>query len=164
MMNLFMEDPTVWVLISFVIFVLLAVVFGRSTITSMLDAKIASIRAEIANAEALRDEAQKLLLEYETKQKAAHGEAEKMLAAARAQAVDLHKRADDELAATMSRREAMMTDRIKRMEEQAFADIRKYAADLAIAATTEIISQKLDANAASRLADASIRKVSENLN
>lgn len=164
MTNLFMEDPTIWVLISFVIFVGLAVVFGRGLVVKMLDDKIAAIRSEIANAEALRDEAQKLLLEYETKQKAAHSEAEKMLEEAKKQAADLHKRADEELTSTMARRETMMKDRITRMEEQTFADIRKYAADLAISATTEIITQKLDQASANKLADASIRKVSENLN
>lgn len=163
-MNIFMEDPTIWVLISFVIFVVLAVVFGRTAVLKILDAKIMAIRTEIANAEALRNEANKLLLEYETKQKAAHSEAERMLTDAKQQAIDLHKRADEELTATMARREAMMKDRIQRMEEQAFADIRKYAADLAISATTEIISQKLDQASASKLADQSISKVSGNLN
>ena len=163
-MNIFMVDPTIWVLISFAIFVVLAVALGRRMILNMLDAKIAAIRTDIANAEALRNEAQKLLLEYETKQKAAHSEAEKMLEAAKLQAADLHKRADEELTITMQRRESMMSDRITRMEEQAFADIRKYAADLAISATKEIISQKLDQSAASKLTDESIAKITKNLN
>jgi len=60
--NIFFQDPTIWVSISFAIFVVLAVVFGRSKIFAILDAKIQAIRTEIANAEALRDEAQKLLL------------------------------------------------------------------------------------------------------
>lgn len=163
-MNIFMEDPTIWVLISFVIFVALAVVFGRGMILKMLDDKILAIRTEIANAAALRDEAQKLLLEYETKQKAAHSEAEKMLEAAKKQAAELHEKADRDLTETMSRRESMMKDRIQRMEEAAMDDIRRYAADLAISATTEIITQKLDQASANKLADQSIRKVSENLN
>ena len=163
-MNIFFEDATIWVLASFIIFVGLAIALGRRTIVSMLDAKIASIRTEIANAAALRDEAQKLLLEYETKQKAAHSEAERMLSDARAQAEELHKRAEAELAETATRRETMLKERIQRMEEQAFADIRKYAADLAISATTEIIAQKLDQASANKLADASIQKISGNLN
>lgn len=163
-MSIFMEDPTIWVLVSFVIFVGLAVVFGRGMILKMLDDKILAIRTEIANATALRDEAQKLLLEYETKQKAAHSEAEKMLEAAKKQAVELHEKADRDLTETMARRESMMKDRIQRMEDAAMDDIRRYAADLAISATTEIITQKLDQASANKLADQSIRKVSENLN
>lgn len=162
--NIFFSDPTIWVLISFSIFAVAAIIFGRAMVVKILDDKIGVIRTEIANAEALRDEAQKLLLEYETKQRAAHGEAAKMLASAKVQAADLHKRADEELTATMARRESMMKDRIQRMEDAAMDDIRRYAADLAISATTEIISQKLDQASASKLADQSIGKVSDKLN
>jgi len=163
-MNLFMSDPTIWVLVSFVIFIIGAFVFGRKTVLNMLDAKIDNIKAEISNAESLRDQAQRLLQEYETKQKAAQSEAEKMLEAARKQAAELHAKADSELTETLARRESMMADRIKRMEEAAMDDIRRYAADLAISATKEIISQKLDQASANRLAEDSIRKVSGNLN
>jgi F-type H+-transporting ATPase subunit b len=160
-MNLFMNDPTIWVLVSFVIFVAGAIIFGRKTVIGMLDAKINAIRTEIANAEHLREHAQRLLQEYETKQKAAQSEAERMLAAAKKQAADLHQKAEAELSETLARRESMMADRIKRMEEAAKDDIRRYAADLAISATGEIIAQKMDQATASRLADESIRKVGD---
>ena len=163
-MNIFFEDATIWVLISFGVFVAVAIIFGRAAITKMLDDKIQAIRSEIANAEALREEAQKLLLEYETKQKSAAAEAQSMLETAKRQAADMQKRAEQEIADTMDRREAMLKERIQRMEESAMDDIRRYAADLAVSATTEIISQKLDSSGASRLVDQSIRKVSENLN
>lgn len=163
-MNIFFEDATIWVLISFGIFVAVAVIFGRAAIVKMLDDKIQSIRTEIANAEALREEAQKLLMEYETKQKSAAAEAQNMLENAKRQAADMQQRAEQEIADTMQRREIMLKERIQRMEESAMDDIRRYAADLAVSATTEIIVQKLDQAGASRLADQSIRKVSENLN
>ena len=161
--NIFLTDPTIWVLVSFAIFVVAAVIFGRKAIVTMLDDKIAAIRNDIANAQALRDEAERLLLEYETKQKAAHSEAEKMLEAAKLQAADLHKRADEELTATMARRESMMKERIQRMEDSARDDIRRYAAELALSATGEIIAQKLDQGSASKLADQSISKVAGSL-
>lgn len=163
-MNIFYEDPTIWVAVSFVLFVLLAVVFGRGIVTKMLDDKIENIRSQIATAENLRNEAQKLLMEYEAKQKAAATEAQSLLENAKRQAADLHARAEAELTSTMERRESMMKERIQRMEETAIDDIRRYAAELAISATTEIIAQKLDNASAQRLADESIRKVSENLN
>ncbi len=163
-MNILLEDATLWVLVSFVIFVAIAFLKGRKAITEMLDNKIASIRAEIANAETLRNDAEKLLLEYEARKKAAHIEAERLLLDAKKQAAELHEKAERELQDTMQRRESMMKERIERMEEQAMADIRKYAADLAISATTEIIAQKLDQAASSQLADQSISKIAGKLN
>lgn len=159
-----LQDPTAWVLISFVLFVVLAYKFGRGTVTKALDDKIAAIRAEIAQAETLRSEAQALLADYQQKQKNALGEAQTLLADAQTQAHDLRVRADSELNETIQRRETMMQERIKRMEADAMEDIRRYAANLAISATSEIIAQKMDENHARRLTDESIRKVSENLN
>ncbi len=163
-MNILLEDATIWVLASFVIFVAIIFIKGRKTITEMLDSKIAAIRTEIANAEILRADAEKLLHEYEARQKAAHMEAERLLSNAKKQAAELHEKAERELQDTMQRRESMMKDRISRMEEQAMSDIRKYAADLAITATTEIITQKLDQAASQKLSDESIRKVAGKLN
>lgn len=163
-MNIFFEDATIWVLVSFGLFVALAFAFGRRMVIQMLDDKILAIRTQIANAEALREEAQKLLLEYETKQKSATAEAQSMLETAKRQAEDMHKRAEQEIADTMQRREAMLKDRIQRMEDSAMEDIRRYAAELAVSATTEIITQNLGQAEASKLADQSIRKVAENLN
>lgn len=163
-MNIFFEDATIWVLISFGIFVVAAIIFGRGAIVKMLDDKIQAIRTEIANAEALREEAQKILMEYETKQKYAAAEAQTMLENAKRQAADMQQRAEQDINDTMQRREVMLKERIQRMEESAMDDIRRYAAELAVSATTEIIIQKLDQAGASRLNDQSIRKVSENLN
>ena len=162
--NIFMTDPTIWVLMSFSIFVITAIVFGRKIVFNILDEKIAGIRTQISNAEALRDEAQRLLMEYEAKQKTAAAEAQKILENAKLQAADLHRRAEKDLAETMDRRETMLKDRIRRMEDAAMDDIRRYAADLAISATKEIITQKLDQSSAQNLTDQAIRKVSGHLN
>lgn len=160
----FLHDPTAWVLMSFVIFVTAAFVFGRKTALSGLDAKIDAIRTEIATAETLRSQAEALLSEYVGRQSAASQEAGKILENARAQAEALRRKAEDDFSDTMARKEAMMKERLVRMEDAAMDEIRRYAAELAINATTQIIAQKMDAAAAEKLADDSIRKVAENLN
>lgn len=158
------SDATAWVAVSFLIFVVAAFVFGRKSVINGLDAKIDSIRKEIATAEALRDQAQALLADYQQKQSAASQEADKIIEQAKTQAAQLHKNAEEEFEVTMSRKESMLKERIQRMEESAMDDIRRYAAELAINATTQIIAQKMDASSAEKLADASIRKVADNLN
>ena len=158
------NDPTAWVAISFVIFVVAAFIFGRKSVVDGLDAKIDGIRKDIATAEALRDQAQALLSEYQKKQAAASQEAGKIIDQAKTQADRLRKNAEEDFEVTMARKEAMLKERVLRMEESAMDDIRRYAAELAINATTQIIAQKMDAAGAEKLADASIRKVADNLN
>lgn len=159
-----LHDPTIWVLFSFILFVGLAFKFGRQSVLSSLDSRIESVRKEIATAENLKAEAQKLLNEYQQKQAEAVRDAGKMVEQAQAQARELAARAEQDFTATMQRKEVMMIERLTRMEETAMDDIRRYAAELAISATTQIIAQKMDENSAQKLADESIRKISDNLN
>ncbi len=65
--NALLSDPTFWVAISFVIFVLLAAKPAWKFITSALDAKIEEIREKIEEATKLREEAQEMLAEYKRK-------------------------------------------------------------------------------------------------
>lgn len=163
-MSALLHDPTIWVLFSFILFVGLAFKFGRQSVLSSLDSRIESVRKEIATAENLKAEAQKLLNEYQQKQAEAVRDAGKMVEQAQAQARELSARAEQDFTATMQRKEVMMKERLTRMEETAMDDIRRYAAELAISATTQIIAQKMDENSAQKLADESIRKISDNLN
>lgn len=164
-MNSFLtHDPTVWVALSFIIFVALAFKFGRASVLKSLDTRIESVRNDLATAEQLKAEAQALLAEYQRKQLDASKEAEQLIENARDNATRLQKQAEEDFTATMNRREGMMKERIERMEETAMDDIRRYAAELAISATTQIIAEKMDDKSAQKLADTSIRNLSENLN
>ncbi len=164
-MNAFLtHDPTVWVALSFIIFIALAYKFGRASVLKSLDTRIESVRNDLATAEQLKAEAQALLVEYQRKQLDATKEAEQLIEKARDSATRLQKQAEEDFTATMTRREGMMKERILRMEENAMDDIRRYAAELAISATTQIIAEKMDDKSAQKLADSSIRNLSDNLN
>lgn len=159
-----LHDPTLWLVFSFGIFVVLAFVFGRRSVLSMLDAKIDKIRNDISSAEALKTEADALLNKYKSELQNASVEADRIIAKAKAQAEDIRKKAEADFNETMQRREAMLTTRIEQMERSAVEDIRRYAAELAVSATSEIISQKLSHQSADALTDESIRHISEKLN
>ena len=162
--SLLLHDPTIWVFFSFAVFVVLAFLFGRRSVLSILDAKIEKIRTDITSAERLRNEAESLLLQYKGDLENASIEADRILAKAKLQADDIRKQAETDFADTMQRREAMLKTRIEQMERTAVDDIRRYAAELAISATSEIIAQKLSPEAATTLGDASIRQIGEKLN
>lgn len=158
------HDPTLWLVFSFAAFIILAFVFGRKTVLSMLDAKIEKIRHDISAAEKLHAEAETLLNQYKSDLQNASIDADRIIAKAKAQANDIRHKAEADFTETMARRESMLKTRIEQMERSAVEDIRRYAAELAISATSEIISQKLSSQSADKLADESIRHISEKLN
>lgn len=164
MMELLQSSTNVWVAISFVSFVLLAIKFGGKAITGALDAKIVSIKAEIETAEKLRAEAQSLLADFQTKQRDAEAEAQRIINDAKASAANLQANTEAELAEVMARREAQLMERLKRVEEKAIADIQNHAAELALQATREIVTKTMDDKTSNRLIDQAIASVSKHLN
>lgn len=158
------HDPTMWLLFSFAAFVILAFAFGRRSVASMLDAKIEKIRHDISAAEKLRAEAEALLTQYKSELQNASIDADRIIAKAKAQADDIRHKAEADFTETMARRESLLKTRIEQMERSAVDDIRRYAAELAVSATSEIISQKLSSQSADKLTDDSIRHIGEKLN
>lgn len=164
MMEMLQHNTTLWVAVSFAIFCLLAIKFGGKAITGALDKKIAEIKSEIETAERLKKEAQDLLLEFQTKQRDAEATALQIIEQAKASALAVQKAAEAELSESMERREAQLQERLKRIEEKAIADIQNHAADLAMKATTEIVTKSLDEKAGKTLLDQAIGSVSKYLN
>lgn len=164
MQEMLLHDPTLWLVFSFGIFIVLAFILGRKSVTGMLDEKIAKIQAQISSAEMLKTEAEALVANYKSNLANAQTEVANIVSAAQRQADDIRARAEAQLAETMSRRETMLQTRIEQMERGAIDDIRRYAAELAVSATTEIINQKMTAQKAQSLTDKSIGNISEILN
>src|SRR3546814_15389734 len=86
-----LNDPTFWVAVAFVVFAGLMIWKARQPVLKGLDARAERIRAELDEAQRLREEAQKALAEYTRKQRDAAKEAEDLLARAR-HAADLRRR------------------------------------------------------------------------
>lgn len=158
------QDATFWVLLSFILFAVVAFRFGKDKFLAKLDSRIAQIREEIQTAESLRAEAQELLSQYQTKQRDAAKEAEQMVVTAKQAADLINKQAQIDLDEMMVRKEAQLAERLKRMEDAAKAEIQAYAAELAVKATAEIIAARLDAESNSRLVDATIKSLPDHLN
>ena len=154
-----LNDATVWVLISFIVFSIGAFKFGRQGLMAKLDGRIEEIRREIASAENLRIEAQELLAQYQRKQRDAAREAEAIIATAKKSAQEIGKQAEADLAEAMQRREQQLAERLARMEQAAIAEIREHAAELAVKATREIIAGQMDQDTNGKLIDQSIKRL-----
>ncbi|ABQ70824.1 ATP synthase subunit B [Sphingomonas histidinilytica] len=148
---------TAWVSLAMVIVILL-LLWKKvpSVIGASLDKKIASIRANLDEAAALRADAEKLKAEYEAKAKAAAKEAEEMLAHARSEAEAIVSQARVDATALIERRGKMAEDKIAAAERGAVAEVRAKAASAAAAAAGALIAERNNAKADKALIDGAI--------
>lgn len=159
----FLLDTNVWYAISFALFAFVVWKYGKPALLGFLDNRIEAIREEIETAESLRVEAQEMLAQYQRKHKDAVKDAEAIISNAKQQAKDIQKQAEKDLDETIARREKQLEERLERMKQNAKDEILDYASNLAIAATKEIITEKLDKKANEKLVDQAIKDVNKNI-
>lgn len=153
-------NATAWVSLAMVILLLIALwkkvpgVMGRS-----LDERIAAIRAQLAEAEAVRKEAEQLRDTYAKKLKDAEGEAADIRKAAENEAAELIEKSRADSEALIARRQKMAEEKIAAAERNAIADLRAKAASAAATAAQALIAEKHDAASDSALVDSAIRKL-----
>lgn len=164
MIELLLHDTGIWVALSFALFAAFAFKIGRKSVLGALDAKIEEIKTEIETAERLRVEAQELLAQYQRKQRDAETEAAEILRKAQDQANAIAVTAETDLSELMARREIQLSERLRRLEENAIAEIQNHAAELAVAATTEMIIQTLDEKTNAKLNEDTINSLAKHLN
>ncbi|MFQ5774469.1 MAG: F0F1 ATP synthase subunit B [Kiloniellaceae bacterium] len=157
------ESPEFWVAVAFVLFA--AAVFRpiKRRLLAALDARGERIGAEIEEAQTLREEAQKLLAEYKRKQRDALDEAEEILNHAKTEAARLREQAEQDLEASLRRREQAAMEKIAQAEAQAVQEVRDQAVDVALAATARLIEANLDKKRSAALVEQAIRDLSDKL-
>lgn len=129
----------------------------------MLDKRSDSIKAELDEAKALRDEAQSLLATYERKQKEVQEQADRIVAAAKEEATNAAASAKEDIAKSITRRLAAAEDQIASAEASAIKEVRDQAIIVAVAVAKEVMASQMDAKAAGALIDESITTVGEKL-
>jgi F-type H+-transporting ATPase subunit b len=153
----FLHDPTFAVLVAFIIFIGLLLKPVKKALTGSLDAKIDQIRSEVDEAQKLREEAQATLAAYQRQQRDAIEEVEALLSRAQSEA-DAHKaEAERALEASLKRQEQQAQEKIAQAEANAVREIRDQAIDVAIAATSQLLMEKLSGEAGDALIAQSIR-------
>ncbi len=152
------------VLVSFLIFVgILFYAKVPGMLTGMLDKRAMTIRAELDEARALRDEAKTILASYERKKKDVQEQSDRIVASARDEATKAAAEARDELKRSIARRLAAAEDRIASAEKAAIREVREQAVSVAVAAAGDLLAKQMTAEAASNAIDASIAQVGAKL-
>lgn len=152
------------VLLAFILFIAVLVYLKiPGMLGGALDKRADGIRSDLDEARALREEAQTILGTYERKQREVQDQADRIIAAARADAVTAAEQAKAELQKSIARRLAAAEDQIASAQTAAVRDVRDRAIVIAVAAAKEVIAKQMTAARANSLIDSAIAEVDAKL-
>jgi F-type H+-transporting ATPase subunit b len=158
-------QPETWVAIAFLI--LMGVFFWlgvHRTVLTALDHRAQRIKAELDDARRLKDEAAKLLADYQARRASAEREAQEIVTNARAEAERIAAEAKTRMEDFVARRTKTAENKIALAEAQALADVRAAAAEAAVAAASTVLSQSVKGSVADDLLAKGIAEVKAKLN
>ncbi len=159
-----LQNTNFVVLVAFIGFVALLVYMGvPGKITGMLDARAASIKSDLDEARALREEAKAILATYELRQNEVQDQAARIVASAKDEAMAAAALAKAELKSAIARRLASAVEQIASAEAAAIRQVREHAASVAVAAAGDVLAKQMTAEAATASIDAAIAQVEAKL-
>ena len=160
-----MFEAEFWVAVAFVIFIGVLFYMGvPKLLISALDDRAKRVQAELDEARRLKEEAQKLLAEYQGKQRQAETEAAGIIESAKAEAERIAAEAKSKMEEFVARRTKMAETKIAQAEAQAIADVRAAAAEAAVSAAEKILTDTVKGKVADDLIARGIGDVKAKLN
>jgi F-type H+-transporting ATPase subunit b len=158
-------DATFYALIGLLIFIAIVLYYKiPAVVGKSLDARADRIRDELEEARRLREEAQSLLAEYQRKRKEAEKEASEIVAIAQREAHGLLEEAKKKTEDYVARRNKLAEQKIAQAEVEAVNEVRASAVDIAVAAASKILGDKVDTKTAGDLFKSSLTEVKARLN
>ncbi len=159
-----LQDAEFWVGLALLVFIgvmVWAKVPGMAT--KALDARAELIRAELAEAERLRKEAEALLASIRARREETERQAVDMLANAEVEAKRLEADARIRLDEQIKRRADLAERRIGQAEAQAAAEVKAAAAELATEIAAAVLAERLQARGADPLIDRAVGELAGKL-
>jgi F-type H+-transporting ATPase subunit b len=158
-------QPETWVAIAFIILMALFAWLGvHRTVLTALDHRAQRIKAELDDAKRLKDEAAKLLADYQARRASAEREAQEIVTNAKAEAERIAVEAKARMEDFVARRTKTAESKIALAEAQALADVRAAAAEAAVTAASSVLSQSVKGSVADNLLTKGIAEVKAKLN
>ena len=159
-----LRNPEFMVLIGFLLFVGVLLYFKiPGLLGGLLDKRAETIKSELDEARALREEAQTLLASFERKQQEVKVQAERIVEHARAEAEEAAAKARDDIKASVARRLAAAEEQIASAQASAVKEVRDTAIQVAVVAAGDVIAKNMTATEGNKLIDEAIGKVGEKL-
>src|SRR5437588_7741371 len=158
-------EPEFWVAVAFIILIGAFAYLGvHRTVLTTLDHRRDRIKAELDDARRLKDEAAKVLEQYQARRASAEREAEEIITGARADAERIASEARAKIEDFVARRTKTAESKIALAEAQALADVRAAAAEAAVAAASTVLSQSVKGPVGDDLLAKGIAEVRQKLN
>ncbi|MEZ5995091.1 MAG: ATPase [Hyphomonadaceae bacterium] len=158
-------DATLIAFVAFVLFfVLLAYLKVPGMIFNALDSRSQAIAKELHDARHMREEAEKLLADYQAKLAGAEAEAKAIVAGAKEQAEAVAAETRTSMMAAMQRRERQAEDRIAAAETKAANEVRAAAAEAAIAAAERMLAERMNDSAQANLVKQGVSDLQRSFN
>ena len=159
-----LNDTNFVVLIAFIAFILTLIYFKVPKIVGgLLDNRAATIKAEIDEARALREEAQTILASFERKHKEVEGHVAGIIEHAKKESELAAEAAKQDLKDSIARRLQAAEEQIKSAEDSAVREVKDKAVIVAVAAARDVISKGMSAGDAGNLIDKAIDEVGAKL-
>ncbi len=154
-------NPTFWLGVAFIIFIILAIKPIIRTVTSVLDARVQEIEDRLEEARKLKEEALEMRAQAERAQHEALEEAERLVAYAQKDAELIYAQGKETLEKTIAKKQAALKQRIKMMEDRALATLRIQTADISSKALSQLIDDNFSDCDDDRLIEETIQKLPE---
>lgn len=152
-----------WLLVALVILIVLVWKPFREHVLGGLDRRAMQIKSELDEAKRLHEEAKEMLARHRRQLHEGETLAADIQAQAKAETARLQKRLKEEFEQLIERRTKQAEERIAQEEARAMAEVRGRAADLTVATTRRLLTEKLGGDAAQRVMQASISEVTKKL-
>ena len=134
-----------------------------ATIAGLLDRRAEKIRQDLAEARALREEAQTLLASFDRKRQEMVEQSERIVIQAREEAERAAAKAREDASRAVQRRIQGAEEQIAAAEAKAIREVKDRAVAVAIAAARDVLSQQLTPADRDRLVEQSIQTVGAKL-
>ncbi len=157
--EVFYQSAEFWVAMSFVVVV---VGLGRpigKVLYALLKGRGEAIAERIKNAASLKEDAQKLLVEYEKKHHDAEQEAQDILQRSEREINFIKKESLARLEKDLAAKERDTKARIAASQDRAVQEVSRMAAGLTVRAVKKVLSEKLSEKEHDRLIEESIDKI-----
>ena len=159
-----LQDAEFWVGIAFVLFLAIMVWLKiPGMVAKALDSRAEKIRAELAEAERLRKDAEALLASIRARREAAEAQAVELLANAEAEARQMEAEAHARLEEQIRRRGEIAKAKIAQAESQAAAEVKSAAAELAIEAASVLLARRVQTMTVDPMVDQAMGDLSTKL-
>lgn len=152
-------DEAMWVALGFALFVILVWKKVGAALVETLDTRATKIKSELEEARKLHEEAKAELDRLKGLKSEAEKEAKTIVINAKAAAERIREIATQKAEEAVARREAQATAKIQASEDALLKELRSKAADLALDATRELISEKMDKDASLKLVEESVKQI-----